>query len=264
MVLYLFIRTHNLDVQNHPASAYPMKDKFARIAANHPISPAIKPLFPGTMDPRYYKPTQIFNTATASLGFFLSLPGLALLVVHALRHGNGWHLVSFTIYGTSLVISYAAFTCYHLFKFHLRWSDLFRIIDHSTIYLLIAGTYTPFTLVTLRGNWGWTLFAIVWSLTVAGVVFKIFFVHRFKIVAPLIYLFMGWLIILAIKPAMELIPLPGLLLLLAGGLFYSFGLIFYAWKKLLFHHAVWHLFVLAGSVCHYLAVYGYIISPYGI
>ena len=139
-----------------------------------------------------------------------------------------------------------------------------KILDHSTIYLLIAGTYTPFTLVTLRGHWGWTLFATVWGVTVLGVLFKIFFVHRFKIAGPLIYLFMGWLIIFAIEPVVELIPWPGLQLLLAGGFFYSFGLIFYAWKKLLFHHAIWHLFVLAGSICHYFAVYYHVIPPSGI
>lgn len=213
------------------------------------------------MDPRYYKPTQTLNTLTPALGFLLSLPGLVLLVAHAATNGNGWHLVSFTIYGITLVISYAAFTLYHIFKFHERWGRVFKILDHSTIYLLIAGTYTPFTLVTLRGRWGWTLFATVWGVTALGLIFKIYFIHRFKIVAPLIYLFMGWLIIFAIEPAMELIPWPGLKLLLAGGLFYSFGLIFYAWKRLLFHHAIWHLFVLAGSVCHYFAVYYYVLFP---
>jgi len=216
------------------------------------------------MDPQYYKSTQILNTLTPALGFLLSIPGLVLLVVHAATNGNGWHLVSFTIYGITLVISYAAFTLYHIFKFHWRWGKVFKIIDHSTIYLLIAGTYTPFTLVTLRGKWGWTLFATVWGVTVLGIFFKIFFVHRFKIVAPLTYLFMGWLIIFAIKPVVELIPWPGLELILAGGLFYSFGLIFYAWKRLLFHHAIWHLFVLAGSLCHYFAVYFYVISPPGV
>ena len=210
------------------------------------------------MDPRYYKPTQILNTLTPALGFFLSLPGLVFLVAHGANSGNGWHLASCIIYGVSLVISYATFTLYHIFKFHERWGEVFKILDHSTIYLLIAGTYTPFTLVTLRGNWGWTLFVTVWAVTVLGIFFKIFFVHRFKILAPLIYLFMGWLIIFAIEPALDLIPWAGLQLLLAGGLFYSFGLIFYAWKRLLFHHAIWHLFVLAGSVCHYFAVFYYV------
>ena len=120
---------------------------------------------------------------------------------------------------------------------------------------------SPFTLVSLRGNWGWTLFGTVWGLTVAGVVFKVFFVHRFKVLGPLLYLAMGWLIVVAIEPAMRLIPTQALMLLLAGGFCYSFGLIFYAWKRLLFHHAIWHLFVLAGSACHYAAVYSLVIAP---
>jgi len=216
------------------------------------------------MDRRYYKPVQIANTVVPAVGFFLSIPALAALVVHASREGNGWQMVSFSIYGSTLVISYAAFTLYHIFKFHDRFGNTFKILDHSSIYLLIAGTYTPFTLVSLRGNWGWTLFAAVWGVTILGVFFKIFFVHRFKILAPLTYLFLGWLIIFAIKPAMELIPRPGIHLLLAGGLFYSFGLVFYAWKRLLFHHAIWHLFVFGGSVCHYLAVYYHAIPPGGL
>lgn len=199
------------------------------------------------------------NTLTCGLGWLLSLPGLAALLLHAARHGNAWHLVSSTIYGLSLAISYAVFTLYHIFKFDARRGRLFRILDHSTIYVLIAGTYTPFTLVYLREHWGWTLFVMVWGLTVVGIVFKTFFVHRFKILGPLLYLGMGWLLLLAIRPAVVLIPREGLALLLAGGLCYSFGLVFYAWKRLPFHHAIWHLFVLAGSVCHYLAVYYHVI-----
>lgn len=211
------------------------------------------------MDPRYYRVTQYANILAPGIGFVLSIPGLVLLLMAASRYGTAWHVVSSAIYGSSLILSYAAFTLYHIFKFHARWSDLFRILDHSTIYLLIAGTYTPFTLIYLRGNWGWTLFGAVWGLTLAGVVFKVFFVHRFKVLAPLIYLGMGWLIIFAIEPAVALIPRPALNLLVAGGLAYSFGLIFYAWKKLLFHHAIWHLFVFAGSLLHYLAVLWYVI-----
>ena len=153
----------------------------------------------------------------------------------------------FLIFGLSLVISYAVFTLYHIFKYHARWGKLFKILDHATIYLLIAGTYTPFTLIFLRGRWGWTLFGLTWGIAVLGIIFKVFYIYRYKIMGPLVYLAMGWLLILAIKPAVELIPRNGLLLLLAGGLFYSFGLIFYAWKRLRFHHAIWHLFVLGGQ-----------------
>ncbi len=213
-----------------------------------------------SMEQRHYKSTQIANVASPALGFILSIPGLIALLLHAHNNGNGMHLLTFIIYGMSLVISYAVFTLYHIFKFHARLGRMFKILDHATIYLLIAGTYTPFTLVFLRGNWGWTLFGAVWGITVLGVIFKIFCIDRFKLLGPLIYLAMGWLFIFAIKPAVDLIPAEGLLLLLAGGLFYSFGLIFYAWKRLRFHHAIWHLFVLAGSACHYFAVYNHAIS----
>jgi hemolysin III len=216
------------------------------------------------MDPRYYKRVQIANILSPAIGLFLSLPAWVGLILHAAGNGNGWHIVSCTIYGATLVISYGVFTLYHIFKFHERWGTLFKILDHSTIYLLIAGTYTPFLLVSLRGNWGWTLFSLVWGLTILGVLFKIFFVHRFKILAPLIYLFMGLLLFFAIKPAIVLIPTGGLQLVLVGGFFYIFGLIFYAWKRLLYHHAIWHLFVLAGSICHYIAVYFFLIPPSGM
>jgi hemolysin III len=211
------------------------------------------------MDPRFYRINQLANIFAPGIGFFLSIPGLVMLLVQANRHGNEWHIVSCAIYGVTVVVSYASFTLYHIYKFHGRWGKLFKIIDHSSIYLLIAGTYTPFTLVYLRGHWGWTLFTAIWVLAVAGVVFTIFFVHRFKIVPPLLCLAMGWLIILAIGPAVAHIPTMALYLLLAGGLSYSFGLIFYAWKKLLFHHAVWHLFVLAGTILHYMAVFWHVI-----
>jgi hemolysin III len=211
------------------------------------------------MEQRYYRSTQIANIASPALGFILSIPGLVALLMHARSDGNGVHLLTFIIYGMSLVISYAVFTLYHIFKYDARLGKLFKILDHATIYLLIAGTYTPFALVFLRGNWGWTLFATVWGVAVLGIIFKIFFIHRFKILGPLIYLMMGWLSVFVIKPAIELIPAAGLQLLFTGGLFYSFGLIFYAWKRLRFHHAIWHLFVLAGSSCHYFAVYIHVI-----
>jgi len=213
------------------------------------------------MDERHYRSTQILNILSPATGFLLTIPGLAALILHAVRNGDVWHVVSFTVFGSALVISYGIFTLYHVYKFHQRWGRVFKILDHSTIYFLIAGTYTPFTLVYLRGHWGWTLFGAVWGLTCLGVLFKVFFVHRFKILAPLLYLFMGWLIVFAAEPLVELIPRTSLHLLVAGGLFYSFGLIFYAWKRLLFHHAVWHFFVLGGSACHYFAVY-FLILPH--
>lgn len=211
------------------------------------------------MKQRDYKRPRMANIFTPAVGWLLSLPGLVILLVKAGQIGNGWHVTSCAIYGSSLVLSYAAFALYHIFEFHERWGSFLKILDHSSIYVLIAGTYTPFALVYLRGHWGWTLFAAVWTLTLVGILFKVFYVNRFKILAPLAYLFMGWLLIFAIKPAVEFIPRGGIGLLLAGGLFYSSGMIFYAWNRLPLNHAIWHLFVLAGSLCHYLAVLFYVI-----
>jgi hemolysin III len=219
------------------------------------VSDAVVP----TVNNHHYKSTQVADIFASAIGWVLSVPGLIALICLAVRNGNGWHLIGGIVYGSSLVISYGAFTLYHVFKYHQRWGRIFKVLDHATIYLLISGTYTPFTLVNLRGNGGWTLFIVLWALTFLGVVFKIFFVYRFKILAPLIYLFMGWLILFDIKPALELIPRPGIYLLLAGGLIYTFGLIFYFWEKLRYHHAIWHLFVLAGSICHFFAIYYYVI-----
>ncbi len=211
------------------------------------------------MEQRVYKRSQMADIFVSAVGCLLSLPGLVILLVKAGQNGNGWHVTNCAIYGSSLVLSYAAFTLYHVFKFHERWGPFSQVLDHASIYVLISGTYTPFALVYLRGHWGWTLFAVVWTLTLIGILFKVFYVNRFKILAPLTYLFMGWLLVFAFKPAVEFIPQGGLGLLLAGGLFYSSGMIFYAWNRLPFHHAIWHLFVLAGSLCHYLAVLFYVI-----
>jgi len=213
------------------------------------------------MNLRNDKAIQVANIMTPFIGLSLSIPGLIALIIQAVSLGTALPVVTFTIFGVSLVISYAIFTLYHIFKFHQRWGRIFKILDHATIYLLIAGTYSPFTLVLLRGNGGWILFGMVWAMAVLGMVFKTFYVDRFKIMAPVLYLFMGWLIVFAIKPVHELMPAVGLKLLVAGGLFYSFGLIFYAWKRLLFHHAIWHLFVLAGSGCHYFAIYFHVNPP---
>ena len=193
------------------------------------------------------------NTLSSALGLLCALAGLPLLVTLAARNGSSWQVVSTAIYGATLVLSYLAFTLYHLFKSSSRYT-LFKILDHAAIYLLIAGTYTPFTLVNLRGHGGWLLFGVMWGLAFAGVIFKIFFVHRFRIVAPLLYVVMGWMFVLAIEPALAYIPAEGLWLLLAGGLLYTGGLLFYAFERIPYHHAIWHLFVVGGSLCHFLAV----------
>jgi len=201
---------------------------------------------------------ETINAATHGLGAVLGVVGLAVLVVMAALHGDAWHIVSCSIYGGTLVLLFTSSTLYHSFCDE-RVKHAFRIVDHASIYLLIAGTYTPFLLVNLRGGWGWGLFGVVWGLALAGIVFQIFFVDRFRLAQTLIYLAMGWLVVIAVKPLLANVPPAGLLWLLAGGLSYTVGAIFYLWKKLPYHHAVWHLFVLAGSVCHYFAILFYVI-----
>jgi hemolysin III len=198
------------------------------------------------------------NALTHGLGAVLGAGGLAVLVVMAALRGTAWHVVSCSIYGATLVLLFTSSTLYHSFRGG-RVKHAFRIVDHASIYLLIAGTYTPFLLVNLRGHWGWSLFGVVWGLALAGIVFQVFFVHRFRLAQTLIYLAMGWMVVVAAKPLLSLVPAPGLLWLLAGGLFYTLGAVFYLWKNLPFHHGIWHLFVLAGSVCHYFAILFYVL-----
>jgi len=198
------------------------------------------------------------NSLTHGLGALLSLGGLAVLLAMASLHGDAWHIVSCSIYGATLVLLFSSSTLYHSFR-NERVKHIFRIIDHASIYLLIAGTYTPFVLVNLRGKWGWSLFGVIWGLALAGIVFQIFFVSRFRLLQTIIYLAMGWLVVVAVKPLFDHVPRPGLLWLLLGGLCYTVGAIFYLWKKLPYHHAVWHLFVLGGSVCHYFAILFYVL-----
>lgn len=201
---------------------------------------------------------EIANAITHGIGALLSIAGLVILIVFSSIKGNAWHIVSFTIFGTCLVLLYTASTLYHSLQ-SVRAKKVFRIMDHSAIFLLIAGTYTPFTLTLLRGGWGWSLFGIVWGLGLAGIVFKLFFVNRFNVLSTIIYLLMGWMIVIAGKPLIENVPTPGLYYLIAGGAAYSLGTIFYLWEKLPFHHAIWHLFVLGGSICHFFAVLLYIL-----
>lgn len=200
---------------------------------------------------------EVANSAIHGAGFLLSIAGLAIILINAAFHGRPLRIISGAIYGITLVLLYAASTLYHAFK-SPRLKHAFKIIDHSCIYLLIAGTYTPFTLITLQGVWGWALFGIVWSLVLLGILFQLHFVHRFKILATLAYIIMGWLVVIAIKPLVHLLPAGGMLWLFAGGVAYTGGAVFYLWKSLPFHHAIWHLFVLSGSICHFFAVMFYV------
>lgn len=200
---------------------------------------------------------EIAHSVTHGIGAALSVVALVLLVVRALGTGDPWRVVSFTIFGISMVLLYTASTLYHAL-IPPRARHVFQVLDHALIYVLIAGSYTPFLLVSLRGGWGWSMFGVVWGLAVVGVVFKTMFVGRFRLVSTLMYLGLGWMSLIAIKPMIANVPTGGLLWMLAGGIAYSLGTIFYMWKGLKYHHAVWHVFVLVGSACHFQAVYGYL------
>ena len=193
---------------------------------------------------------------THGLGLALSVAGLIVLFA-AGRRGDGRSLLSTTVYGATLAALYAGSTLYHSAR-ALRWRRLARIIDHCSIYLLIAGTYTPFTLVTLRGPWGWTIFGLVWGMAALGVAREAWWEGQSKGLSLVLYLGMGWLIVFAIKPLVHRLPPGGVWLLVAGGLFYTAGTAFYARKEIRYTHAAWHVFVLFGSACHFLAVALYV------
>lgn len=200
---------------------------------------------------------ELANCVTHGVGLGLSLVGMAALILLAATRGGTLHLVSGGIYGASLVALYTVSTLYHAAR-GPRAKDTLRIFDKCCIYLLIAGTYTPFTLVTLRGGWGWTLFTLVWALALSGIAVTVMFGERFKAATLGSYLLMGWLAVVAVKPIYELVPAGAILLIFAGGLAYTTGVFFFACDRIRHNHAIWHLFVLAGSLCHYLAVILYV------
>jgi len=201
---------------------------------------------------------EIFNAITHGVGVVFAVSALVLLIVFASLYGNALHIVSVAIYGTTLVLLYLASTLYHSFtKEKVKY--IFKLLDHSAIFLLIAGTYTPFMLVTLRGVLGWALLSVVWVFAILGIILKVFFVGRFTVFSTLLYLLLGWLIVVAMKPLMAAIPTSGLRLLVAGGILYTLGSFFYIRKSRPFNHGIWHLFVLAGSVCHFLSVLLYVL-----
>ncbi len=203
---------------------------------------------------------EVANSVTHGLGLLASIIGGVVLVYLAAERGEAWHVVSAAVYGATLVSLYAASTLYHALK-GTKARDVLRLLDHCAIYLLIAGTYTPITLVSLRGGWGWALFGTVWALAVAGIFFKVFATGRFGYLSTVAYVLMGWICIIALKPMLVLLSPGALALLAAGGVLYTAGTVFYSWERIPYSHAVWHLFVVAGSVCHYLAIALYVLAP---
>ena len=203
---------------------------------------------------------EIANSVIHGLGATLSISALTMLIVFAAQAHNPWALASAIVFGVSLVLEYTASTLYHAFP-QEKAKHVFKILDHCGIYLLIAGSYTPFTLVTLRESGGLWLFAVVWGLAIVGISVEAFWTYRPRWLSAAVYLGMGWLVVVAIKPLAASLPAAGLWLLVAGGLCYTVGTAFYVLKKVRYMHAVWHVWVFAGSVLHFLAVLLFVIIP---
>ncbi|MEW9106157.1 hemolysin III family protein [Paenibacillus sp.] len=201
----------------------------------------------------YSRGEEIANAITHGIGVVMSISALTLLIVFAALYGQPIHVVSFTIYGISMLLLYTSSTLVHSFP-EGKVKDLFETFDHASIYLFIAGTYTPLVLIALPKLIGWTLFTIVWTIAIGGVVFKAFFTKRFLFMSTLLYIAMGWLIVWAWHPLTETMPPFGLTMLVIGGILYTLGTIFYVWRGFPFHHMIWHLFVLAGSIVHFFSV----------
>jgi hemolysin III len=219
-----------------------------------PKSPKPRPV----RSPKQLRHQAIANSLTHGAGFLLSVAALALMVVSAAHQGSSLGLVCAAVFGSSLVLLYAASTVLHAMP-PGPMKLLFEHLDLSAIFVLIAGTYTPFTLLVLRGGLGWTLFGVVWGLAMAGIVLAAAYPVHFEKVASYIYLVMGWIVVGAIYPLAHDLGGPGVSLLIAGGLFYSVGVIFFLWDRWLHHHAIWHVFVMLGSLCHFLAVLFYVL-----
>ena len=234
-------------------------DRKNAYALRHPLGrvPVPAPLVVAR-DRVYSFGEHLADAITHGFGAVLAIVGLVVLVVRAALYGNTWHVVACSVFGATLVLMYTASALYHSIPLP-RARRILRIVDHSLIYFLIAGTYTPFTLVTLQGPWGWSLFGFTWGLALIGVAFKIFFTGRFEKLSLAVYLLMGWCAIIAIKPLVDSLEPAGLALLASGGLTYSGGVAFYVWRHLRYHHAIWHLFVLGGSVLHWFTVYYYVV-----
>ena len=198
------------------------------------------------------------NIISHAIGLGLSFVVLVLMLIRASLYGNAWHIVSVSIFGASLITLYAASTLYHSAS-EPKIRARLRIFDHATIYILIAGTYTPFTLITLNGFVGWAIFGVSWAMALTGIILKLFFTGKYDVLSTLMYVFMGWIIVFAISPLIDNLSAQGLFWLFTGGVAYTTGAILYSIKKIKFNHAIFHLFVLLGSLCHFVSVYWYVL-----
>lgn len=206
----------------------------------------------------YPKLEEKLNVVTHLMGLVLSVAGLILLILKAVKIDDLWAIISFPIFGMSMIVLYLASTLYHLSKtpkirYHLN------IFDHASIYVLIAGSYTPFVLVTLNGTEGWVIFSVVWSIALFGIIFKIFFTGRFNVLSTILYVAMGWLIVFSFRSLVQNLDFNGLVWLISGGIAYTLGAVLYALDKLKFNHAIFHVFVLLGTLCHFVSVYFYVV-----
>ncbi len=201
---------------------------------------------------------EIANSITHGAGWLFAVVALVLLIIFSSLKGDPWLIVSCTIYGTGLVFLFAGSTLYHSIQ-KPRAKEILKIIDHSAIFFLIAATYTPFTLTVIRGPWGWSLFGVVWGGFIFGTIFKVFFTGKLKWLSVLIYIVLGWCAVLAIGPLLRVLPLEGLLFLLAGGIAYTLGAIIYGKRGVKYSHAIWHIYVLFGSFFHFCSIFFYVI-----
>ena len=201
---------------------------------------------------------RLFNTITHGIGSILSIVALVLMVVYASYNSDAWGIVGVSIFGSTLILLYMSSTLYHAFS-NGRVKQIFKTLDQSFIYLLIAGTYTPVLLITLRNTLGWTVFGLVWAMAIGGITHRIFFFDKLKKLSLVSYILMGWLSLIVFKSLLNAAPAELVIWLLIGGAFYTGGIIFYSWEKLPFNHAIWHLFVLGGSFSHFMGIYLYLV-----
>ena len=211
---------------------------------------------------RYTPREEIANSVTHGFGIILAIAGLGVLTAFAALYGTASHIVGCSIFGATLILLYTTSTLYHSIPIQ-RAKAVLRALDHSAIYLLIAGTYTPFSLVNLRGPWGWSLLGLIWTLAILGITTRVLLGRKRAWLSLAFYIAMGWTVLIAAKPMVANVAPGGLRLLLTGGLIYTAGTVFYMWKKLPYHHAIWHVFVLLGSIFHFFAILFYVIPLAG-